>query len=53
MVLFELYILTLNVRMTLMNSIAYIFLLAISLPAWYPAVKKVKDGDMEMGPPKY
>jgi hypothetical protein len=39
-----------------MVSIAYVILLAISLPSWYPAVKKVKkvkDGDMEMAPPKY
>jgi hypothetical protein len=40
----------------LMVSIAYVILLAISLPTWYPAVKKVKDvkeGDVEMAPSKY
>jgi hypothetical protein len=39
--------------MRLMDSIAYVILLAISLPTWYPAIKKVKEGDMEMASPKY
>ena len=38
-----------------MSSIAYVILLSISLPKWYPSVKKDKDvgEDVEMAPPKY
>jgi len=38
-----------------MSSIAYVILLSISLPSWYPAFKKDKDvgEDVEMAPTKY
>jgi hypothetical protein len=56
MVLFELYVPVDPFDDKLMISIAFVILLAISLPTWYPAVKKdkdVKEVDVEMAPTKY
>jgi hypothetical protein len=56
MVLFELSVLIPFTYLDelLMCSVAYVMLLSISLPSWYPAVKKVKKGDIEMkGLPEY
>lgn len=57
MILFELYVAHCPLRdshrprpgspLTNENSIAYIMLLSISLPAWYPAVQAQKEGEGE------
>jgi hypothetical protein len=57
MILFELSVLIplqLDLNEMLIGSVAYVMLLSISLPSWYPAVKKAKEEDLEMkGSPKY